>query len=337
MTSDLAIGSLHYRGSISMLTGWIHHTVYIFLITFVVLPRNFAPLFALCCVLELPTFLLALGNLVPRLRSDYLFAAVFFLTRIVMHIHIALAYLARALRHGETYVPTLFLACILPMHVLWMRDCVAGILRRRRAAQAAALKLKLSQTQRMSMGAEGGASVPLWLARTTVWLPLPLRQIAVSGKARAEAAVRARRVAWRTSRARVLRMLHEALRRAEAEEGQLQQQRQDQAEMQAHTQSATGDVSITADAQTQTHPHVQPQSQPQTPQRTIHVQLPSLSSTAAAYASGAPRWRSIRRRVAGRIRRSLPEPVSVYEAQGIEDALVPMGMEVSVAAVGVAA
>ena len=38
----------------------------------------------------------------------------------------------RAVLRGETYVPWLVLACILPLHVLWMRDC-AGIVRRRRA------------------------------------------------------------------------------------------------------------------------------------------------------------------------------------------------------------
>ncbi|KAJ3553142.1 hypothetical protein NM688_g3774 [Phlebia brevispora] len=73
---DLAIGSMHYRSSISLLTGWIHHIVYILLITLVVIPYNFSSLFALCCILELPTFILAIGSLDAAYRNDYVFAAV---------------------------------------------------------------------------------------------------------------------------------------------------------------------------------------------------------------------------------------------------------------------
>ena len=36
-----------------------------------VIPYNYSPFFCLCSILELPTLLLALGNLHPGLRNDY--------------------------------------------------------------------------------------------------------------------------------------------------------------------------------------------------------------------------------------------------------------------------
>ena len=46
---------------------------------------------------ELPTFLLALGTVVPKLRSDLLFGITFFLTRILFHFYlVAYAYISGA-------------------------------------------------------------------------------------------------------------------------------------------------------------------------------------------------------------------------------------------------
>lgn len=51
-----------------------HHLVYILLLAFVVIPNKYSSLFALCCILELPTFILAAGSLNPALRNDYVCA-----------------------------------------------------------------------------------------------------------------------------------------------------------------------------------------------------------------------------------------------------------------------
>ncbi len=304
-----------------------HHIVYILLITFVVLPYSFAPLFALCCVLELPTFLLSLGSLVPRFRNDYvsifpprvpssescppqLFAAVFFLTRIVMHIHIGTSLLVRAVLRGETYVPSLVLACILPLHVLWMRDCVTGIVRRRRQ-------------RKLRAAGEQGAGAALWLSRTTLWLPESAVALAAS--------VRARRGAWRRSavRQRVLRLLHEALAQAEGE-------LEPSADV-LRLQQRLGSLDAQRPA-----PLSVPTPAEQDAAAPLQLQLPDLDA-AMAYSgvgvgAGAPRWRSIRRRVAGRIRRSLPQPLVETQAWdaygGGADADGALGAMPAVAVVG---
>jgi hypothetical protein len=69
---------------------------------------------------------------------DALFAATFFATRIVFHVHLGCTFALRALARGSSWVPAVVLACALPMHVLWMRDCLRGILKRRRLANAQA-------------------------------------------------------------------------------------------------------------------------------------------------------------------------------------------------------
>ncbi|GJE99976.1 hypothetical protein PsYK624_162530 [Phanerochaete sordida] len=238
LASDLLVGSIHYRGSINLLTGWIHHFVYMSLLTFIVIPNNFSTLFSTLSILELPTFLLAAGSLNPVFRNDYLFAAVFFSTRICFHIYIAATYALRALSPaGGSWVPTIALSCVLPMHVLWMHGCVAGILRRRRAARHA----------RAGTGVVAAdprvRDIPAYLLSRTL----------VSS---ALAQMRQRRLAsttlLRRSRQHVLRLLHDALR----------------AEELAGAQASAAQAQV-----------------PQPP----------------------PKWRSIRRRVAGRIRRSLPE------------------------------
>lgn len=50
------------------------------------------------CLFQIPTALLSLGSLHPRWRSDYLFASVFFMTRIALHITLIVAYAAIYLR-----------------------------------------------------------------------------------------------------------------------------------------------------------------------------------------------------------------------------------------------
>ncbi|CAE6451718.1 unnamed protein product [Rhizoctonia solani] len=114
--------------------------------------------------MEIPTLLLALGSLDQCLRSDYLFAGVFFSTRILLHVALIVAYAgvyfreaSGVPRHFEVSFPTisetnqtltntqnatapksldsplpaLFLLAAFPMHYMWFTGCVRGILRRR--------------------------------------------------------------------------------------------------------------------------------------------------------------------------------------------------------------
>ncbi|ELU37611.1 hypothetical protein AG1IA_08361 [Rhizoctonia solani AG-1 IA] len=113
---------------------------------------------------KIPTLILALGSLNKRFRSDYLFAGVFFSTRILLHVALIVAYAGVYLRKADgmsrrsevdfptisetnqtladvqnitipkslnSPLPTLFFLAALPMHCMWFAGCVRRILRRR--------------------------------------------------------------------------------------------------------------------------------------------------------------------------------------------------------------
>lgn len=109
-TLDLAIGSIDYRQQVGILTGWVHHTVYVGLCvyilytrqTFVLMVRALPlahPRAQLTCVeallhatparqvfsfCEIPTLMLAVGSLYRPWRTDVAFGVVFFVTRILI-------------------------------------------------------------------------------------------------------------------------------------------------------------------------------------------------------------------------------------------------------------
>ncbi|KAJ7087454.1 hypothetical protein C8R44DRAFT_721133, partial [Mycena epipterygia] len=144
LCSDLAVGALAYRAQIGLLTGWVHHALYL-CITEVAIRAGWAHIFCLCAVMELPTFLLGLSTLAPRLRSNTLFAATFFATRIVLHLILICAYAVPAGRPASllsavsgagvvpaagSVVPALLLTLVFPLHAMWFAGCVKGFIRR---------------------------------------------------------------------------------------------------------------------------------------------------------------------------------------------------------------
>ncbi|KAJ7590603.1 hypothetical protein C8J56DRAFT_782376 [Mycena floridula] len=129
---DLIIGFMYYRSQLSLLTGWIHHIMYIMIVEFSI-SRSWSHIFMLCSVMEFPTFFLGLTTLYPRLRSNLFFAISFFLTRISFHIVLCMSYLLpknRAAITDGSFIPALLLLAILPLHAMWFRGCVRGFIRR---------------------------------------------------------------------------------------------------------------------------------------------------------------------------------------------------------------
>ncbi|ORZ15355.1 hypothetical protein BCR42DRAFT_393241 [Absidia repens] len=111
---DLIIGWYRYPSKIDMLTGWVHHITYFCLLSWV-LNQHFTGVFIAMCLLEIPTFLLALGSIHSPWRRDYLFASAFLSTRIVFHsFMIASAF--RLYRFGPI---TCALSAFLPVHIYW--------------------------------------------------------------------------------------------------------------------------------------------------------------------------------------------------------------------------
>jgi len=138
LTADLMMGAAYYRAQVALVTGWIHHIVYI-LIVEMAIRCSWAHIFCLCASMELPTFILAISSLYPRLRSNVVFALAFFATRIMLHIVLCISYLFPKNREHATkgsFVPSILLACIFPLHALWFRGCINGFIKRARARNA---------------------------------------------------------------------------------------------------------------------------------------------------------------------------------------------------------
>lgn len=119
---DLAVGSVFYPKYVGFLTGWVHHSAFIWIMyacTSGNTPwgpvRPFSSLFLFHCIEELPTFLLALGSMFPSLRSDLGFGVTFFLFRILLHLYM-FVYLYRL--QCDTIVTVIFFLTTL-LHLNW--------------------------------------------------------------------------------------------------------------------------------------------------------------------------------------------------------------------------
>ncbi|GMK54036.1 hypothetical protein CspeluHIS016_0106220 [Cutaneotrichosporon spelunceum] len=129
----LVIGYVAYKNEVGMLTGWIHHSVYLVLMVYCARTPPMSCIFLLAAVMELPTFDLGLSSLFPQVRSDERFLALMMTTRIMFNAWILVDFTrptSRAIT-GGSLVPTVMLALALALHVSWMHGGVTGYLRRR--------------------------------------------------------------------------------------------------------------------------------------------------------------------------------------------------------------
>jgi len=129
---DLTLGAVHYRSQVGLLTGWIHHAMYIMIVELAI-RRSWTHIFCLCAAMEVPTFFLGFMTLHPDFRSNIAFAVAFFLTRILFHVILCISYFLhdnRTQTTGGSYLPSLLLATIFPLHAMWFYGCVKGFFRR---------------------------------------------------------------------------------------------------------------------------------------------------------------------------------------------------------------
>ncbi|THH07907.1 hypothetical protein EW145_g3063 [Phellinidium pouzarii] len=150
LISDLILGALHYRQHVNLLSGWVHHALYILIVEFAK-RHSWAHLFSFCACMELPTFILSLGTLHPHLRSDYLFAASFFATRILLHAILLVSYTLSRNRNtllAGSFAPASILAGAFLLHTQWFVQCVKGNMRRYRL-RGEAIRSEATASQRM--------------------------------------------------------------------------------------------------------------------------------------------------------------------------------------------
>jgi len=115
MILDLVIGSIVYNDQIDLLSGWMHHLIYIPLCMNLLssgISNSFLA-FALC---ELPTFLLALGNVIPKFRSsNAVVACVFLPSRIIYCSYVGYFIIA----YCSGYIRQSIIPLALMLHIWW--------------------------------------------------------------------------------------------------------------------------------------------------------------------------------------------------------------------------
>lgn len=52
---DISLGLIYYRSKLNFLTGWVHHTVYVFIVEYAI-RKNWSYIFCLCAVMEVRAF-----------------------------------------------------------------------------------------------------------------------------------------------------------------------------------------------------------------------------------------------------------------------------------------
>lgn len=129
--TDLAFGVMFYREQLQFLTAYFHHSVFIWMMYasttgnpyFGLIDGKitiFATTFCFMIVEEIPTFILALGSVFPKFRSDIGFGFTFFILRICYHFY----FFIYALYSGvDTLVLSLYLLT-LTMHLNWFYSWV---------------------------------------------------------------------------------------------------------------------------------------------------------------------------------------------------------------------
>ncbi|KAI8059672.1 hypothetical protein BDF21DRAFT_467400 [Thamnidium elegans] len=123
---DLSIGMIYYRNKIDILTGWVHHITYLFVLTWAI-KTQICSAFIMMCILEVPTFLLALGSIRTQLRRDYVFASAFVLTRILFH-----AYAIKCAWSMDPFGPVVnALSFFFPVHCYWFYGFIKQQLRKK--------------------------------------------------------------------------------------------------------------------------------------------------------------------------------------------------------------
>ena len=122
---DLAFGSLFYPKHLDLIFAWIHHSVYCVL-TYGIIQDGASNLFAFLFVVEVPTFIKAVGTINPNLRSDILFGITFFALRIVFH-----GYYSHQLFMNDYERVYWKISClVLAVHSYWMYLWILGMKRR---------------------------------------------------------------------------------------------------------------------------------------------------------------------------------------------------------------
>jgi hypothetical protein len=115
---DLGIGIFEYPNYIELLSGYIHHPVYLIISSLALYyDTNALFIFILAMFEELPTFLLSIGSFNKIFRNDSLFGITFFITRILFHAILILLF-----RNNENKLVFYISSLALILHLFWFKN-----------------------------------------------------------------------------------------------------------------------------------------------------------------------------------------------------------------------
>ncbi|KAJ3241910.1 hypothetical protein HDU78_001663 [Chytriomyces hyalinus] len=112
---DCLLGTLFYPAQLQLVTGWIHHITYTYIILWHISRGQVGLLMACSAVQEIPTILLASGSINRRWRTDVGFGVAFFLTRVCFHFA-TIVYAFQVYTVGWYWVIP---ALPFPVHLAW--------------------------------------------------------------------------------------------------------------------------------------------------------------------------------------------------------------------------
>jgi hypothetical protein len=112
---DIIIGLAEYREHLPLPTSWIHHAVYLRLMTWV-LGLKSCGTFAAAAINELPSVLLSLGNIDKSLRTDLAFGIVYFATRVSYTI---LIFIYHVIWVTNSYYFQYVMGVVVIVHIMW--------------------------------------------------------------------------------------------------------------------------------------------------------------------------------------------------------------------------
>ncbi|PKI85670.1 hypothetical protein MVES1_000752 [Malassezia vespertilionis] len=148
LASDLGVGMLCYRKFVNVSSGWVHHSVYIVL-CLILLRNRWTNCFATGLIMEVPTWIMGIGALNPKLRSYWAFTLSFVLTRIVFHAIVIYSLVLPTGRYVNAALPSFgpLIICSLafPMHVVWAYKSIRSLIRRMHKLSAQAKELELER------------------------------------------------------------------------------------------------------------------------------------------------------------------------------------------------
>lgn len=135
---DLLFGLIFYPQQLGLLTAYIHHLVFMWIMVTGVTGNGlfmtcepFAPSFVYMLIEEIPTFLLALGSIYPEYRTDFGFGSSFFLLRLAYHFY----HLGFGLKNKVPTVIIVLYSLSGLLHINWFYGWVKMMLKPKKAAK----------------------------------------------------------------------------------------------------------------------------------------------------------------------------------------------------------